>query len=707
MKWSKRELDRDEVRAIAARFGCDNLTAHILARRSLGAPEDARFFLEDDITNLHNPYLFVAMEAAVARIDLAISRAEPIHLFGDRDVDGVTALVLLSESLKELGASVQVFMPEGDDEYGLTEKWIRAIHRGGASLVVTVDCGISSKREVALASELGIDCIVTDHHNAPDELPSCVALIDPKAEGSGYPFRDLCGCAVAWKLDWALHYARHAGPGRDVVLLATRPANESAIVEAVRVRNLRVVDTLTESFVPGMLRYADTRLAAFLGQAPVIAYDSAQAQRDLESVFAQTPELSATSLEATVAQVFPAHRGQSLLRILEASKAARYASRPLREIDVLHDLYVAVETERMRPHLGSVLGRLDLVALGTLSDLMGLKGENRILVRRGMELLSSNPRRGLRELLTCQSLLGKRIHTRDIAWKVSPVLNAAGRMGQPKAALDLFLAETMQGAAAQADVLLDLNRQRKALGDKVWDECRADAEASLEKTGGRFLLAAGTRIHWGITGVLAARLAAAFRTPAMVVSVGAQRCIGSVRSPVGYTLAGFLDRFDDLLAGYGGHDYAAGFSLAPERLEAFRERFFAVARDTVLGSTEEETLQIDAELPASYLTQRLATVVDRFEPYGEGNPPLTFLTRDLRVESVELMGKNNGAAGPQHARLLLATGTTRWPAVFWNGAARVREQVSVPTRLDVVYRVEWNHFMNMDNLRLTIVDFAT
>ena len=706
MKWSKRDLDRDEVRAIATRYGCDNLTASVLYRRSVAGPREARWFLESDPRQQHNPFRFQQMEKAVDRLRAAIASGETIHVFGDRDVDGVTATVLLQESLRDLGAKVQVAMPVGDDEYGLTEKWVRDVAGRGGTLIVTVDCGISARREVAVAAELGIDVVITDHHNPPDDLPECHALIDPKAPGEVYPFRELCGCAVAWKLDWALHWAQTPEYGHDVLLLAARPANDSVSVDAVRVRNLCVRESITEVYVPGGLRWETTRLRSFLGDGPVVVLDAAATARHLEEAFGAPLPLAFRDLGPDVQRLRPDLAGQSLLKMLQAAEVKRYAEQPLGEIDMLRELYVDLRMRDSGPALEKPLGRLDLVALGTLSDLMSLRDENRVLVRRGMEILSSAPRRGLRELLDAQELLGRRITTRDVAWKLSPVLNAAGRMGKPEVALDLFLSPDMEGAAKRAGALLDLNKQRKAAGDKVWDECRSLAEESLARTGGRLVLAAGPRILWGITGVIAARLTAVFKTPAVVISVNEAKCVGSVRSPEGFSLAGFLDQFHDLLSTYGGHDYAAGFSLPPERLEAFRERLLAVGGSLDLPRVEEETLTIDAELPPVYLTPKLIRLIDRFEPYGEGNPPLTFLSRGLVVENVELIGKGGGESGPPHARLLLAAEATRWPAVYWNGAERVRQELPPASRVDVVYRVERNHFMNMESLRLTILDFA-
>ncbi len=204
------------------------------------------------------------MAEAVERIGAAVDSGEKILIFGDRDVDGITATVLLHEALADLGADVAWMLPEGEDAYGLSPAVIDRAGAAGTGLLVTVDCGVSNVDEIALAAQRGIECIVVDHHNPPARLPEAAAVVDPKLPG--YPFRDLCGCAVASKVEWALRFSRSPFFGASVCLLNARPANETLVVEAVRAVNLVETARITEAFVPGLVPWEKTRPGRFPGR---------------------------------------------------------------------------------------------------------------------------------------------------------------------------------------------------------------------------------------------------------------------------------------------------------------------------------------------------------------------------------------------------------------------------------------------------------
>ncbi len=239
MKWSKREVPASAVKELSSRYGTDALTASILLRRGHSEPEDLLFFLEDDPRYLHNPFRFAQMEDAVDRILLAVDEGEKVLVFGDRDTDGVTSTVLMVEALAELGLEVSWRVPNSDEPYGLSIAAVEDFAARGGTLIVTVDCGISNLAEVERAAELMVDVIVVDHHRLQSgEPPAAVAVIDPKLPDSGYPFRDLAGCGVAYKLAAALKLARSGIYKQQVALLNVQPVNEAYLVEAVRLSNL-------------------------------------------------------------------------------------------------------------------------------------------------------------------------------------------------------------------------------------------------------------------------------------------------------------------------------------------------------------------------------------------------------------------------------------------------------------------------------------
>ena len=394
MIWNKKEVGRELVRELTARYGCDALTASILARREIIEGKDILFYLEDDLRYLHNPFLFNAMEDAVDRVLDAKDEGEKVLIFGDRDVDGITSTTLLYQALSDLGLDVSWRVPQGDDPYGLTMTAIDEHAANYGTLIITVDCGISCIREIAHARELGIDVIVLDHHNAPEEIPAAVAIVNPKMAGSGYPFRDLAGCAVVWKFIQALRFANLELYKQQITLLNVRPANESYVIEAVKTVNMAEVDRLTETIVPGMVKVSQTRLLPFLQGQQIFVWDGEMQKKQLEKIFGKGVEFNFLDIAPEVAREIPQIRGMSLIKLKDLSRIARYGDEPVSELDGFLNIFVTFAQRRNAVFGKRETAELQLVALGTLADLMPLKNENRILVRHGLAAIKRESLRG-------------------------------------------------------------------------------------------------------------------------------------------------------------------------------------------------------------------------------------------------------------------------------------------------------------------------
>jgi len=699
MKWIKPALDSAQVREMARRYEIDLLTATILSRRGVTEPEEVRFYLVDDLRDLHNPFLMSAMAEAVERINAAVDSGEKILIFGDRDVDGITATVLLLEALREMDGQVEWMLPEGEEAYGLSPAVVEKAVASGVGLLLTVDCGVSNAAEIELAASFGIETVVIDHHNPPADLPPAVAVVNPKL--AGYPFRDLCGCAVASKVEWALRFARSPFYGAPICLLNARPANETVVVEALRLSNLVETQRLTETFVPGLVPFEKSRLAAFVGGDEALVLDAPTQARLLQRAFGEGADVALSDLAPLIGQFLPGLAGRSLLRIQQASRSAAFSRSPPTEIDTLAHTFASLVMAREQQRLAPAFSRLDLVALGTLADLMPLCDENRTLVRRGLSILRASERDGLRQLFRRKDLLGKRITTSDIAWQVSPLLNSAGRMGEPGTATRVLLAQGAGEAEPLVEQLFQLDGRRRSMGESAWNIVVDRAKDSLQRSGGRCVLAYDARIQRGITGIIASRLQLFFKVPAVVLSVGGEVAVGSIRCNRQRVIADFFGRHEGEFLSFGGHDFAGGFSMDPSRLDEFVGSFFRHVEDFPLPEvTDGESLAVDAEIPLSMLKPDLQKTVDLLEPYGEGNPPLAFLTRGMRVAHCELIGRKELA----HLKLLLEAGPIRWPAVYWNAAARFPGEFTIGDTVDVVYRLGRNTYGGGENLQLTVLD---
>jgi single-stranded-DNA-specific exonuclease len=694
MIWEKTELNPEEVREIARRYRLDLISATVLVRRNYLDAESIRFILENDPLLLHNPFLFTDMGRAVRRIHRAVSEGQPILIFGDRDVDGITSTILVREVLEQLGATVHWQIPVGEDDYGLTMEVVEGCADMGCGLLITVDCGISNGEEIARAAELGVDTILVDHHNPPEQLPPALAIINPKCRASTYPFRDLSGCGVVAKLAVGLIFSTTADFDVPVWFLDIHPANEALRIQAVKLVNLVETERIIDTLPAGEASLERARSYEKLKEGKVIAYDPQGQLRCLGSGTG-AGELQIVDIQADIASEFPELAGKSLIRIREMLGALRFVLKS--EMDVLLELYRRIVWRKM--DLSNLLEPIvDLAALGTIADLMPLVNENKIIVRRGLEAMSKMKRTGLRELLIRQNLHGRQLTAKDISWHITPVLNSAGRMGQPQRAAELFLSKTQDEIESAIDVILQLNRQRKQLGEKLWDSCFPMARDSLERTGGKFVFVADNEIPRGITGILAARLVSFFKVPAVVVALGQTKAVGSLRSP--YPVNGFLDVFSEYFQNYGGHDRAAGFNLSAALFQDFQRRFYQIATAHAPPDREAAKISIDAEVPPSYLNPELIKIVEIFEPYGEGCPPLVFLTRGARIERLEIVGRQE----PAHVRMLLAVDRYKWPAVYWNAAPRAGKDFDCNDIVDIVFRLNRNYFMNTETLQLTILD---
>ncbi|MFA6707369.1 MAG: DHH family phosphoesterase, partial [Sphaerochaetaceae bacterium] len=411
MEWKKKPVAVEDVRKLNERFGVDYLTASLLARRGITNNDQIKFYLETDIQYLHNPFLFEEMEMFVDRITAAVEEHEKVWIYGDRDVDGITATVLLKTELENMGIETFWSLPNGDEPYGLGIAAIDRAYEQGVTLAITVDCGISNHEEIEYARSLGIDVLITDHHIAGDVIPGALAVIDPKLTGCGYPFAHLAGCGVVAKCVWALRFSKtdlyqeellflHAMPGN------TEPGNETVIIEAVRMKNMLVEDRIREEIVPGLMRIDQSRLVRFLDrQRPIFAFDVDTEQSLLARAFGSSIEIALVDIQALLEQSIEQITGKSLFNLKQHCRSIQYLDNAS-ELDVLIAMFNAYVLKKHTSLSKDFESLLDLVAVGTIADLMPMTDENRIMVRKGLSVLSNTGRTGLRALTNIQNLTG-------------------------------------------------------------------------------------------------------------------------------------------------------------------------------------------------------------------------------------------------------------------------------------------------------------
>lgn len=522
----------ERVNDLASCLGVPRAFAAILAARGVETPEKANRFLFPSISFLYDPFLLPDMEKAVQRILRAIVQNEKLLVFGDYDVDGITSVFLLTSFLRELGGDVQYIIPHRlRDGYGLSAKGVLAAKKAGASLIVTVDNGIAAIEEVALANSLGIDVIVVDHHEPAADMPNACAVIDPKRSGSCYPFADLAGVGVVYKLTQAL-------------------------------------------------------LAAAEREVP----------RDLNEY-------------------------------------------------------------------------LDVVALGTVADVVPLTEENRVFTKLGLEAVSSSKKPGIEALKEVSGLSGRKIESEHVAFILAPRINAAGRMGDSESGIRLLFSRDMGEARAIAEGLEDDNARRRQVDEQTLRQAIGKLESTYGSDVPGSIVLWSRRWHPGVLGIVASRLAERYRRPTVLISVEGEAARGSCRSVQGFDVYGALSRCRSVLTGFGGHSHAAGITLNKGDLEKFRDSFVALVDESLKGIDVTPKLYLDYELHLSELNERLAGLLSQLAPFGIGNPEPVFVTTGVQVMDRSLVG------GGSHLKLSVRQGSFFAECIGFNLAHLEREIV--------------------------------
>ena len=529
-----------------------------LCARGLDTPEKAAAFLDAGLGQLQDPLLMKDMDKAAARVARALETGETMAVYGDYDVDGITATCLLTDFLRREGGQVIPYIPDRREEgYGLNREALTSLRREGVSLVVTVDCGITAVEEAACARELGVDLVITDHHECKARLPEAVAVVDPHRSDCPYPFKCLAGVGVALKL--------------------------------------------------------------------VLALGGQQRRREL----------------------------------LE-----RYA---------------------------------DLAAVGTVADVMSLTGENRTIVRLGLEGLRHTRRPGLKALLREAGLEERPLTSVAIGYTLAPRINASGRMGCAALAGELLLTADPARGEELAAQLCQLNRERQAIEAEIYEECQALAQA-LPPQKRYALVLAGEHWHQGVVGIVASRLADKYTCPTFMICLQDGKGKGSCRSFAGFNLFAALEHCAPLLEGFGGHELAAGFTILEENIPAFAQAMNDYVRDLTGGEEMVSVLDIDAEVEdPGLLTLEGVEGLDLLEPYGAGNPKPVFSLSGCLITALSQVG------GGRHMKLKLTASGRPFDAIFFSATA-AEAGVAVGDRVDVAFTPQVNEYRGWRTVQLQVCD---
>jgi len=573
--WRILPHDSGRVESLMRSAGVAPVVAQLLVSRGVYRADDARLFLDSKLVGLRDPMELPGVPKASAIVLDAIQKSVPITIYGDYDADGMTGASILVNGLRLLGADVTYFVPNRlEDGYGLSCEAIEKLHRRGRKLIISVDCGITSVQQAELCKQLGITLIITDHHQLANEIPDAAAVVHPRLPGTCYPFGELCGAGVAFKLAWAI-----------------------------------------------------------------------------------------------------------CQQVCGTKKV----------------------TEPMREYL---MQSLALAAIGTIADMVPLLDENRILVHHGLRSLKANPLPGLAELMKVTKLIDKStLLSEDVAFSLAPRLNATGRLGQAQLGIELLTSPPGDRVNSLATYIEQLNSSRDSLQRSVQLAASKLATTDFDPDADPALVLAGVGWHLGVIGVVAGRMAEKYGKPVIVISLdqaGGKPGVGSGRAGTpSVNLHEALSECSQRLVRFGGHQAAAGLTIAEDEIDNFRSEFYeAVSRQTIDSDCVSEIL-IDAQAPLGQLNLQTVSQIEQLSPFGQGNPrPVLCSSGVSLAEPSRRMG-----GGDRHLSVRLTQHNIHIRAVAFGQGDWCDDLNACEGPIDIAYRPVINEFAGRRNVEIQLVDW--
>ena len=555
-QWKLNHISAEKSRILSSEYDLPPLVSDVLVGRGLDTPQAVEDFFSAD-SDFFDPFSILDMDRAAERILQALERDEKIAVYGDYDCDGVTATAILYQYFVSIGANAVYYIPERDGEgYGLNAAAVQSLSEQGVGLIVTVDNGISAVAEVNLVKRLGMDIVITDHHQPGDTLPDAAAVVDPQRKDCGSPYRYLCGAGVALKL-----------------VAALEDGNMDSAVE-------------------------------YFG---------------------------------------------------------------------------------------------DLAAIGTIGDVVPLTGENRKLVKRGLQMLQNTENMGLNALLQLAGLEDKTLTAENVAFGIVPRINAAGRMGSARLAMELLLCESEEEAADLAQKINDLNKQRQQQEIFIMEDIERLLSEHPEKLKERVLVLAGENWHHGVIGIVSAKISERFSKPNLLISVDGKEATGSARSFGEFSLFKALTSCSSLLTKYGGHKQAAGFSLPTENIEGFSREINRYARE-YFDEMPRYTYVIDRTLTAEEMTVENIEQLELLQPFGAENQSPVFLVKQLKVSAITPLSDN------KHIKITFETEHKKSFQGLYFGMSTDRFCFEIGNTVDLVASVGINEYNGRKSVSVKIKD---
>lgn len=554
-KWNYKEVDKEKVDDVANKFGISELLATVMINRGIEQDEDIEIFLNPTRNNFHNPFLMPDMEKAIDRIEKAIENKEKVIIYGDYDVDGITSITVLKKFLSDCGLEVDYYIPNRLDEgYGLNKNAINKIKNEKFSLIITVDCGISGIEEIEYANSLGIETIVTDHHEPMEVLPNAIAVVDAKRKDNIYPNKNLAGVGVVFK----------------------------------------------------------------------------------------------------VCQALSQRRG------MDEKEFLKY---------------------------------LDIVSVGTISDIVPLTDENRVIAKLGLKLVQVTKNPGLKALINASGY--KEINSNTISFGVAPRINACGRMGFEKEAAELFLTNNIVEANTITENLNKYNRERQEIERNIFNQALEKIKKENIENKNSIVLASNDW-HHGVIGIVSSKLTDLYFKPSILLCLEDGIGKGSGRSVPGFDLHEALSDLSEYLDKFGGHEMAIGLTIDEKNIDIFKEKFEEYASKKEVEKIIP-ILEIDKQITLKDIRLDTVKELNLLEPFGEANKPPIFVYKNLKIDSIRALSEG------KHLKLVLRDGNTLINAIGFN-MGDLSKDYTIGDKVDIAGNLEINSFNGRELVQINMKD---
>ncbi len=682
--WKVRQYDVAQLEKL--RFtGFPDILLKILINREILDEKSIERYFTPRSRYLFSPFVINGVCVAVDRVLTAIENEESIRVYGDRDVDGITSTVVMTETLRSFHKLVDYTVPVIEDGYGLNPDYIDVAERDGIKLIITVDCGISNLAEVEYARSKGIDVIITDHHEPPSELPNAVAIVDPKLHNSCCPQKDIAGVGVAFKFAMALEMAQCNRLSQPLIAFDLNDHDIAAVRFAPR-----------EGFQP--LRNIDR--ASLTGCVPV--FYSEDERRIIGELIPEIldctnpdPAFKPVFVDKVIAACIP---DEAHLNKNEIKKSLNLEK--IEDGRALLLIYLKC-IEAKLPAIKSLWQRcLDILTIGTIADMVPLHGENRIFAQMGLKFVGKSRRLGLNSLFTALGWKNRQVTERDISFSIAPILNSSGRLRTAELAIELLSTSFAPKADELAKQLFELNHERKRLGEACYNTVKSFLIEQNDITNDRILLVVAPIKNQGVTGIVATRLMLDYCRPVIVLLEDQGKFLGSGRSFKDINIIKALNHCGQYLEKYGGHIGAAGLTMPIGNEDAFRAclREYATA-NIDLSELQPEWL-IDSELPIEMIDEQFLKDILNFAPFGIDNPAPIFMTENAVFQEIRKVGE-----GKNHLRFKFKR--TNGRSVFgigFNLGNIMAPDVLRDGTCDLVFHVEPNDYNGVRSAQLMVLD---